>query len=436
METNRVGNLRFGALERFGCLLLMLISVGCAGIFALWATFVYQRSDSKAYEAPAVVALAKSDDVVFDVPPATATSGMSPSAVVIPASTSTPHPAPSPTSTPTPTNTPTLVPTATATSAPPPTLPPPVDVSQGQAFLASMNHEYQKLNNCGPVSLAAAASFFGAEITQFDAADVVKGSPEDRNVSPHEMVDYLHSLGLGAVYRVNGNEALMKQLLANDLPVIVHQWLVRPHDGVLVGHYRVLRGYDEGQGYFIANDPYTGPQLTIPYAQFEEWWRPFNRGYIPVYRPEQEALVATILGEDWDEGANHQRALAQAEAETQSLADGYAVFNLADEYLALGDLTAAVEAYDRAFAFEFPDHFLWYQFGPLEAFNRVGRYQQVLDITDTVIANAGELEEARLQRGVAYLGLGDPAAARAEIEKALAANPRYERAAVALQNLE
>ncbi|GAB4531504.1 MAG: hypothetical protein Kow0063_10840 [Anaerolineae bacterium] len=297
-----------------------------------------------------------------------------------------------------------------------------------------MNHEYQKLNNCGPVSLAAAASYFGGKITQFDAADMVKGSPKDPNVSPHEMVDYLRSLGLGAVYRVNGNQSLMQQLLANQVPVIVHQWLVRPHDGVLVGHYRVLRGYDQGN--FIANDPYTGPQFTIPYAQFEEWWRPFNRGYIPVYRPEQEALVAAILGDDWDEETNHRRALAQAQTETQTLADGYAFFNLANQYLALGDTPAAVEAYEAAFAFEFPDHFLWYQFGPLEALNQVGYHQRVLDLTDQVIALAGELEEARLQRGLAYLGLGDPVAARSEFEKALAANPHFESARDALENME
>jgi tetratricopeptide (TPR) repeat protein len=298
-----------------------------------------------------------------------------------------------------------------------------------------MSHEYQNLNNCGPVSLAAAASFFGAEITQFDAADVVKGSPDDRNVSPHEMVDYLRSLGLGAVYRVNGDEELMTRLLANDLPVIVHQWLVRPQDGVLVGHYRVLRGYDAAQGHFIANDPYTGPQFIIPYAQFDEWWRPFGRGYIPVYRPEQEALVAEILGEEWNAEENHRRALAQAQLETETLADGYAFFNLGDEYLALGDLDSAVAAYEKAFTFEFPDHFLWYQFGPLEAFNQVGAHQRVLDVTTEVLAHAGELEEARLQRGIAYLGLGDPVAARVEIEKALVANSRYEMAHNALEML-
>jgi tetratricopeptide (TPR) repeat protein len=299
-----------------------------------------------------------------------------------------------------------------------------------------MSHEYQKLNNCGPVSLAMAADYYGMNITQFDAADVVKGSPQDRNVSPEEMVDYLHSLGLGAVFRVDGSQDLMQRLLAAGLPVIVHQWLVRPQDGVLVGHYRVLRGYDAGRGLFIANDPYTGPNFTITYAQLEEWWRPFNRGYIPVYRPEQEALVAAILGDDWDAASNERRALTAAQGEVQSIADGYAFFNLGDDYLALDDAALAVQAYERGLALELPDHYLWYQFGPLEAFNRVGDYQRVLDITKSVLAKAGELEEARLQRGMAYQGLGNPAAARTEAEKALADNPRYKRAITFLASLD
>lgn len=424
MKSKRVGNVHFGPSEQVGCLFLMLVSVGGAALFALWASFIYRPPASLALaDAPKVVLVTPSSDL-FDLPPATFTS--------------TPPP-PSPTLTHTPTHTPSPSPSATSspTSTPTPThTPNPQPALPQKVLLDPMSHEYQKLNNCGPVSLAAAASFFGAGITQFDAADVVKGGPEDRNVSPYEMVNYLRSLGLGAVYRVNGSEELMKRLLANGLPIIVHQWLVRPHDGVLVGHYRVLRGYDAGRGFFFANDPYTGPQFTIPYAQFDEWWRPFNRGYIPVYRPEQEALVAAILGDDWDVETNHGRALAQAEAETQTFADGYAFFNLGDEYLALGDLGAAVAAYNAAFAFEFPDHFLWYQFGPLEAFNQVGDYQRVLDMTGPLIAQAVELEEVRLQRGLAYLGLGDPAAARAEIERALAANPRFGKAIAALEGLE
>ena len=395
----------FGPFEQAGCLALMLASVGGATLFALWAFLIYRPPTSLAQATPVAHGSAALD---------------SPSATPAPALSSTATPSPSPS--------PTLTPTATPTSTPLPALPPAV-------LLTPMSHEYQKLNNCGPASLAMAASFFGVSITQFDAADAVKGSPEDKNVSPQEMVDYLHSLGLGAVYRVNGNEALMKRLLANDLPVIVHQWLVRPQDGVLVGHYRVLRGYNTERGLFIANDPYTGPEFIISFAQFEEWWRPFNRGYIPIYRPDQAALVAAILGDDWNEEANHRRALAHVQAEAQVLADGYAFFNLGNEYLALGDPAAATEAYNTAFTFEFPDHFLWYQFGPLEAFNQVGEYQRVLDMTGPLIVHAGELEEARFQRGLAYLGLNNPAAARAEFEQALAANPRFEKAAAALDRL-
>jgi hypothetical protein len=423
MRTKQTGKINFGPLERVGCLLLILISVGGAALFALWATFIYRPPTSLALADASTVVPVTPHSALFDLPPVTPTPAPSPSSTPSPTPTQTPSPSPtatpSPTASPSPTHTPTRWPT------PPPAI-----------FLEPMNHEYQKLNNCGPVSLAAAASFFGAEITQFDAAEAVKGGPEDKNVSPQEMVGYLHSLGLGAVYRVNGDEELMKRLLANDLPVIVHQWLARPQDGVLVGHYRVLRGYDTNRGLFIANDPYTGPQFTISYAQFDDWWRPFNRGYIPVYRPQQEALVAAILGDDWVEETNHRRALAQAQAETQTLGDGYAFFNLGDEYLALGDPAAAVAAYDKAFAFEFPDHFLWYQFGPLEALNQVGDYQRVLDMSTQVITQAGELEEVRLQRGLAYLGLGNLAAARAEIEKALAANPHYDRAIAALDMLE
>jgi Tfp pilus assembly protein PilF len=51
------------------------------------------------------------------------------------------------------------------------------------------------------------------------------------------------------------------------------------------------------------------------------------------------------------------------------------------------------------------------------------------------LAKAGELEEARLQRGMAYLALGNPAAARTEVEKALADNPRYKRAADFLESI-
>jgi tetratricopeptide (TPR) repeat protein len=435
MRVKRIENRHGCSPQLAGCWLLILASVVSAALFAWWASFIYQPSTSMAQSpgqsTPPPETVAPSSPVGVEIvvsptPELTQTPTPAPD-------TETPTPAPSPTAQPpieTEAPTATSTPTLAATPAPLPASALPTKV-----LLSPMIHEYQKLNNCGPVSLAMAADYYGASITQFDAADVVKGSPQDRNVSPEEMVDYLHSLGLGAEFRVDGSQDLMQRLLAAGLPVIVHQWLVRPQDGVLVGHYRVLRGYDAGRSLFIANDPYTGPNFTISYTQFEEWWRPFNRGYIPVYRPEQEAQVAAILGDDWDAPSNWRHALAGAQTEVQSIADGYAFFNLGDDYLALDDPVQAVQAYNRALAFELPDHFLWYQFGPLEAFNRTGDHQRVLDITKDVLAKAGELEEARLQRGMAYLALGNPAAARTEAEKALADNPRYKRAEVFLESI-
>lgn len=329
-------------------------------------------------------------------------------------------------------------PTPTATPLPTATPTPAVNllVPPASQVLGPMSHDWQKLNNCGPVSLAIAASFYQINITQFDAAAVVKGSELDRNVSPDEMVAYLRSIGLDGVDRINGSRALMINLLANNIPVIVHQWLVRPDDGELVGHYRVLKGYDETRGIFITQDPYRGPDVTFTWQEFENLWRPFDHGYIPVYRPDQALTVQAILGSDWDTQAMYDRALADALADAETASDGYGWFNAGNAYYALGRYEEAADAYERAFTYRFPDLFLWYQFSPLYTFIEVGQYQRVLDLTADVLAHAGELEEARYARGLAYQGLGDLNAARAEFEKAIAANPRFQRAVEALAALD
>ena len=58
-----------------------------------------------------------------------------------------------------------------------------------------------------------------------------------------------------------------------------------------------------------------------------------------------------------------------------------------------------------------------------------------LDITHTLMANAGELEEARLQRGLAYLGLGKPVAARAENVKRERYNLSFDNRMITMADL-
>ena len=355
-----------------------------------------------------------------------------PATAAMPAAILTP---PWPTATATPVATPTL--TATCTSTPTLTPTPMVALTPlaERVFLAPMTHEYQKLNNCGPVALAVALSYYGVERTQFEIAPLVKGYDKDKNVSPEEMVAYLTEVGLRGKARLNGDTAVLMALVSNGIPVIVGQWLERPHDGVLVGHYRVARGYDQGAEVIIVNDPYTGPEVPFSYALFDERWRPFNRCYIPVYLPEQEAVVRAILGADWEDEAMYQRALASAQREVEEVGDNYAWSNLGDDYLAIGEYRKAADAYGRALEMGFPSHFLWYNYGPLEAYNALGEYQKVLSLSGEVMTQAPDIEEIRYQRGLAYLGLREVEKAKTEFELAVRHNPNYAEAAQALSSL-
>lgn len=292
-------------------------------------------------------------------------------------------------------------------------------------YIATMSHMYQKLNNCGPSSVAMAASTLGVNFDQFGAADVLKGSYYDKNVAAHEMVTYLESKGLKAVYRLNGSVAQMEQLVSRDIPVIVEQWLEKRGSDELVGHFRVVRGYDQNKKVFTTNDSFNGPNFVIPYSQFDEWWRAFSRGYIVVYKAEQESAVRDVLGPDWVVQRNYERAADLAEAETKSMNDGYSYFNLGTAKTYLHDYAGAALAYDKALTFTFPEHFLWYQFGTLETYYQQGQYERVISLADELLSQAGETEEAHYYKGLVYAKQGKTTEAQAEQKKALEANPRF-----------
>ncbi len=276
-------------------------------------------------------------------------------------------------------------------------------------------------------------SYYGLKRTQLDIAPVVKGRYADKHVGFEEMITYLTNVGLRARVRVNGNERILKALLSNGIPVIVYQLLLVP-DGQSVGHYRVVKGYDEDG--FILNDSYLGPNLRFSFATFEERWRVFNRRYIPVYLAEREKVVEVILGRDWEDKAMYERALIQARQEVESVGDAYAWFNLGDDHLALGQYEKAVKAYERALKEGLPSWFLWYQFGPLEAYNALGEYKKVLSLSRKVIASAPDIEEVHYQRGLAYMGLGEVEKAEEEFKLALKYNPNYAKASEALAALK
>src|SRR5262249_30327067 len=130
---------------------------------------------------------------------------------------------------------PTPRPKPTAIYVPRPALPPVPDVLR----LTGFRHEYQGWNNCGPSTLAMLLSHYGSTGTQKEIAPILKPNTNDKNVGPDELADYIQQQGgLQAKYRINGDLDTLKQLIANNLPVIVETWFEpKPNDGM--GHYRL-----------------------------------------------------------------------------------------------------------------------------------------------------------------------------------------------------
>src|SRR3990172_4864442 len=96
-----------------------------------------------------------------------------------------------------------------------------------------------------------------------------------------EMVYYVQSQAgwLQATFRVGGDIALLKRILAYALLVIV----------VKVNDIPACVAADQ----FVA------------YSKLDAYWQSFNRLYILVYPPEAQAKVQALLGPDADESSNH-----------------------------------------------------------------------------------------------------------------------------------
>ena len=354
--------------------------------------------------------------------------------------TATPAP---PTFIPTHTRTPTLLPsTFTPSPTPTPTPTPPTSMT-----LTGLRHEHQGWNNCGPVTLAMALSYWGRNETQYDLAPVLKPDPEDKNVSPWEMEAYTRGLGLGAIVRVGGTLDRLKSLVRAGFPVIVETWYVRDARDQL-GHYRLIVGYDDAAQEFITYDSLHGPDVTIGYRELDELWRVFGRVYLVAYAPEQWEALATILGLDLDDAAMYERALETALVEAEippascvAYADcadwvTFSWFSAGSSLTSLGRHAEAAAAYDQARQLNLHYRMLWYQFGPYESYQAIGRYDDVIALADATLATTNNLEESYYWRGMARLAQGDAEGARADLKAALRYHENWPPAMIALAGVE
>jgi tetratricopeptide (TPR) repeat protein len=368
----------------------------------------------------------------------------SPTAALPPTNTSVPAPE---ITTPTPESTATLPPTFTPIPPTPTQVPIPPQVR-----LEGITHQFQEWNNCGPATLAMTLSYFGIRTNQTETAAILKPSPEDRNVSPREMVAYVNEhTDLNATFRINGDPYTIKRLLAAGFPVILEIGIEPPGEFRWMGwygHYMLTVAYDDAKQQFWTYDSWLGTSeeplqnanadgRTLTYQDLNEFWLHFNHNYMVLYEPERAAEVAEIIGADMDDVVMWQNALDEIRAETAAAPDNaFYWFNLGTAYNALGQYEEAVAAYDQARAIGLPWRMLWYQFGPYQAYYEAGRYEDVLLLTDTTLKDRPYFEESFYYRGLALAALGETKTARQDLEKAASFNPNFIPAADALASLD
>jgi tetratricopeptide (TPR) repeat protein len=312
--------------------------------------------------------------------------------------------------------------------------------------LEGLDMVFQQLNRCSAGALTIALSYYDEFDGDYGAT--IRGlnpNSEDVSVRLDEMIRFVRGYGLEGIERTGGTIELLKLLVANGFPVLVensyydgedlnHDWM---------SHNRIIMGYDDAQGILYSFDSLLGAGedgagRAIAYDDFDNRWRAFNRDFLIVYQPGDEVLLETLLGEHyWDAAANAEWTLQQADAELAGEhPDSYATFNRGTALVVLGRYEEAAEAFDTARGTGLPWRFMWYQFGPFEAYLQVGRYDDVITLARTILDGTPGVEEIYYYLGRAYEAQGDLERAQANYEVAAQRNTNFTAAIDALAALE
>lgn len=291
--------------------------------------------------------------------------------------------------------------------------------------IPSATHVGQTFNNCGPATLSMAMSYFGVNVGQDELREQMRpfnnpqGGVDDKSIFADEFVYYAQKNGLMAVARPGGDMSLLKKFVANGIPVVVRTWLHPDED---IGHFRIVRGYDDNTSSLIQDDSYEGRGLTYDFEVFDQMWKPFNRGYIVVYPKQKEALVRAILGDANDTKKSYLASIQ----DNWNMQDGYELFNLSTAYFHLGDYQKSVEYFEKAYSKGLPSRMLWYQIEPIEAYLKLKNYNKVFELTSSILNNGNmAYSELYVVRGMAYLEQGNKEAAKEEFEKAVNYNKNF-----------
>lgn len=329
----------------------------------------------------------------------------------------------------------------TPTDSPTPTLMPQLILEQPLAskFLENNYHIFQTFNNCGPAALSMTLSYYGLNKSQAELGVELRpyqnsiGDNDDKSVTLEELAEKSKEHNLTPYHRPNGNTQMIKLFITYDIPVIART-LTKPNEDI--GHYRVIKGYDDSQAVLIQDDSLQGKNLTFSYDEFNVLWKRFNYEYLVLVPTDKLKIAEQILGEDVDEKTAWTKAVQNAENElTQKPDNIYTKFNLSVAFYNLGNYQRSVEEFEKV-EHLLPFRTLWYQIEPILAYYELGNYNRVFEITDKVLSNYNlAFSELYILRGNIYKNQGNIEAARSEFQKAVFYNVNLTSAQESLNSL-
>lgn len=311
-------------------------------------------------------------------------------------------------------------------------------------WLDGVQQHYQLFNRCSAAALATQLSYFDWSGSHTQVAEHLNHSPADVSVRIEEMAAFAEEQGLRAVFRTGGTMDLLMDLIAGGFPVLIETAYYDSNDSYddWMSHNRVVMGYEDWpQELLYLFDPLRGNGadgigIAMPFYELDARWRHFNRDYLVLYRPEEEAALQSIMGDQWDTTFNAEWTLQQAIEDREEYADAFAVYNIGSAQVMLGKYEEAVVNFDLARDMGLPKRMFWYRFEALEAYLQVGRYEDAQALVYEVLGATDGVDEMYYYIARAYEGMGNIERASANYSAALYRNPQYVEAQAALNRLE
>jgi len=315
----------------------------------------------------------------------------------------------------------------------------PIKSPQSVTELPKKEYINQGFNNCGPATLAMVLNWHGKNSNQEDLGQELRpyqnpiGDNDDKSVFLQEFEPVIKRYDLQSYYRVNGTIDLLKLFVANDLPVIVRTWLHPDED---IGHFKIVRGFDNTRNVVIHDDSYEGPDIELDYKTFEDMWQPFNSEYLVVFPADKKPIVDAILKDEADLDTAYKNSTKRSQEMLQNNPENiYAHFNLSTAYYHLGDYQQSVNHFERV-QYQLPSRMLWYQIEPIQSLHKTKKYDKTLALIDTILNNQNRgFSELYDIKGDIAQEQGNVEKAKEEFQLALFYNKNYSEAIRKLETL-